>query len=79
MQAIRAEHCFSETALEFAVHPTEEQMAFAWLTMLREQHIGWSRAQAQIVEFLKARGAGGGHIEQQVSRAKLFLEPWLLD
>lgn len=79
MSTIRAEHCFSETALEFAVHPTDEKMAFAWLTSLREQHVGWSKARSQIVDFLKARGAGGDHIDQQVERAKAFLKPWLLD
>ena len=71
--------CFSETALEFAVHPNDEERAFVWLTSLRERHIGLAKAKAQISEYLQSRGASEARITPTLEKAERFLGPWLLD
>jgi len=71
--------CFGNADLIFAVHPMDEGRAFEWLQSLRKRQIGWKEAQAQIVEYLKSKGAGEEHIKEQIERARHKLEPWLFD
>jgi hypothetical protein len=67
--------CFGEDLI-FA---SDEDRAFDWLISLRRRNIGWKQARAQIVEYLRSRGASDSHIQKQVSRARPMLRKWLRD
>ena len=71
--------CFGDVDKIFAEHPLDEERAFAWLRLLREQHQGWAEAKRQISEYLKSEGAAAAHIAKQIKRAEHRLRPWLRD
>lgn len=71
--------CFSETALEFAGHPSDEERASEWLASLRERKIGLAAAFDQVREYLELRGASEDHITRQQEKVAAHVKPWLLD
>lgn len=73
------EACFDSEERLFAVHPTEEQNAFEWLTKLRTQQVGWPDIRAEIDAFLREDGCGEDHIATQIEVARTKFEPWLPD
>lgn len=71
--------CFGIADLIFALDPSDEDRAFQWLTSLRDRTIGWGKARQQIIDFLTSKKARAEHIAEQVERAELRMQPWLLD
>lgn len=71
--------CFGIQDLIFAVHPSDEEWAFAWLTDLRKRQIGWKAARNQLEAYLRSKGAGPDRIQEEIDRASTKLKPWLLD
>ncbi len=71
--------CFGDTDLIFAGHPRDEDRAFALLTQLRSEKVGWQEASGAIRKYLEGRGAGSAHIDQQLKKAEASMKSWLLD
>jgi hypothetical protein len=71
------ERCFGQQDKKFAVHETEQQAAFAWLTSLRQRKVGWKEAKKQIVEYLKSKDADRDQLLDETKRARKKLKPWL--
>jgi|GEM_PF-3072091 len=70
---------FSETTLEFARHPNDEERAFQWMTSMRQRGIGLVEAKKQATSYLTERGAGEEHIIRQLRKVEEHFKPWLLD
>ena len=71
--------CFAFDAAPFAMHATDENLAFELLKRLRDEQVGWQNVEDEIRLYLNAKTSENDWVEQQLSRAEAHFKPWLSD
>jgi hypothetical protein len=69
--------CFEAADKLFAVHPLDEERAFAWLVSLRKRKATLADVERQVRAYLASEGCGSGHIREQIERLHSHFGPWL--
>ncbi len=73
------EGCFGSADAKFARHPNDEDRAFALLSQLRNERVGWSIVRPAFLEHLKSEGCGRKHIANEMARVRDHFKDWLDD
>ena len=61
----------------FAVNPTDRMRAAEYLNEALAAGVRWPGAKKDIRDFLGSKGCDAKKIQDEVDRARPFLEPWL--
>lgn len=69
---------FGGLTADFAVHPIDRKGAVAYLRAALDHNLTWRDAENDVRTYLKERGCGQAHIDEQVERARRLLQPWLI-
>lgn len=73
----RIKGAFGLGTAPFAVHHLGRVHAADYLVAALKAQIGWAEAEADIRAYLTTQGATPVLVEEEVSRARTLLEPWL--
>ena len=71
--------CFGQVDRLFAIHPYDEQRAFALLQKLRLLNTAWSDVRDRFRQALYADGCRADHITEQIVSVEAHYRPWLYD
>lgn len=68
---------FAHLTAPFASHPLDRQRAFSYLAAAIQQNVSWAQAEQDIRHYLASQGCTPDYIDDEVERARPYLEPWL--
>jgi hypothetical protein len=63
----------------FCKNWSDTNNAFKWLVDLHSRKVGWAEVERQIREYLATTDWGAPFVEDQISKARDRMKPWLLD